>query len=89
MTTLKALRLLHQQSLDAIASEVGIRKGSLSVIERYPQRAGKRLRKRIAAHYKTPWDQLAHELSGPAIAAALLSRLKEVYAAKAAPKLKH
>jgi hypothetical protein len=77
VTVFQCARLLRGESLDFLASKIGVRKSWLSVITRMPRRfVGLKLRERLCAHYGgVPWEVLTTEIDGNALATSLLANL--------------
>jgi transcriptional regulator with XRE-family HTH domain len=75
LTYLRAVRLLHGTSLDALASAIGAQKSTISTAERYPDTAGPRLRKKLSRHFGIPWATLQRTGEGNKLAAAIINEL--------------
>lgn len=82
MFALKLARILRGESLESVSTAIGIRKSSLSTAERFPTRVSRRIRKLLAAHYKTPWPVLSHALDGAELARKLLLAFTQSMKAK-------
>jgi hypothetical protein len=73
---MRVLRRLKNESLDRLGASIGgVEKSTLSSVERYPNQAGPRLRKRLEKHYDCPWSILSSEVTGDVVATALLKTL--------------
>lgn len=77
MTILKAARVLRGISIDALGEQLGgIRKASLSVSERMPNRTSKRVKRLLERHYGVPFEGLATEIDTTLIAQSLLDAVR-------------
>lgn len=73
MTTIRALRLFSDASLDDIAGHLSIAPSRLSVIERHGHnlRVGRTIRKRIERYFGLPFGKLITPIDSDQIAAVL------------------
>lgn len=79
---MKLVRILNGHSLDALSNNLACRKSTLSVIEHWPAKAGKRLRRKLERHYSTSYTTLSRDVNASAIASWLLTHLSEPHAAQ-------
>jgi hypothetical protein len=63
---------LRGETLESVASTIGARKSTLSTIERFPQRASKRLQSKLSSHFNATWQVLTHDLNGGKLAGSIL-----------------
>lgn len=73
---MRMLRALRGDSLDYVGETLGYKKSTLSTVERYPEQAGKKLRRALSDYYGCTWVQLCKPVEGSAVAAALCKSLK-------------
>lgn len=82
MTTIRALRLISDSSLDELSDQIGVARSHLSVLERFGHRrnVGRGLKRRIENHFGLPFDTLTAPVDTDAISALL----RELVTSKAA-----
>jgi hypothetical protein len=72
-TLMHVLRIVRgSDSLDSLGQKLGYEKSTLSTVFRYPNQAGKRLRRSLERHFGCAFELLALSVDGEAIADAIL-----------------
>ncbi len=73
MTTIRALRLISNSSLDELCDQIGVARSHLSVLERFGNRrnVGRGLKGRIERHFGLPFDTLTAPVDTDAVSAFL------------------
>jgi len=82
VSVLRIVRQLRSESLEEVARACGIRKSTLSLLERNPNREiSRRLKQRLEAHFQSNWRVLCLVIDAAEFSKSLLQSLERKQAA--------